>query len=163
MFAPDGRIRITALNNPGSWHDSTQSNYGVYQKMKKIHSLFGGIVVVDSAFAVGTKDYLIQSSQKDPIGEAHGVLQNRAAKSVRQLSEWGMRMIQAQFPRIKDNIQFETKGERKVVLTLMVYLFKFQTVKVGQNQILNSYMQKKGYHGCKILDDTSNYFFYNSY
>ena len=59
--------------------------------------------------------------------------------AVRQLSEWGMRMIQGQFPRVKDKLRFEEWGERKVILRLMVHLYNFQTDQVGMNQILNTF------------------------
>ena len=50
-------------------------------------------------------------------------------QSVRQLSEWGMRTIQAQFPRLKDDMQHEEFGERKVILHLMVLSCNFQASK----------------------------------
>ena len=34
VFAADGRIRICTVNSPGSWHDSAQADYDVYQGMK---------------------------------------------------------------------------------------------------------------------------------
>ena len=68
VFAPDGRIRICTLNAPGSWHDSTLADYGVYDGMEKIYNEHGAKVVVDSAFRLSNKDYMIQSSQQDPMG-----------------------------------------------------------------------------------------------
>ena len=41
--------------------------------------------------------YLIKSSQKDPL-DSEGLLVNRDATSVQQLSEWGMKMVQSKFP-----------------------------------------------------------------
>ncbi len=52
------------------------------------------------------------------------------ATSMRQLSEWGMRMIQAQFPRLKDPLSLEEQGERKVILQLMMKLYNFQVSRV---------------------------------
>ena len=78
--------------------------------------------------------------------EKRAVASNNQATSLRQLSEHGMRMIQGQFPRLKDNLQLEEFGERKVVLHLLVLLYNYQTSKVGMNQILNSFMSKtKGF------------------
>ena len=74
---------------------------------------------MDSAFGLQGKDFLIKSSQEDPQIDAHAVALNRQATSLRQLSEHGMRMIQGQFPRLKDNFQLEEFGERKTVLHLM--------------------------------------------
>ena len=35
-FASDGRICICSIKSTGSWHDSQQSEYGVYPKLKDI-------------------------------------------------------------------------------------------------------------------------------
>ena len=62
-------------------------------------------------------------------------------------------MIQGQFPRLKDPLQLEEFGERKVVITLMILLYNYQTSKVGMNQILNTFMSEtkgfKSYDGDK--------------
>ena len=76
------------------------ADYRVYEAMEKVFIATGGKVVVDSAFKIGTKEYLIKSSQEDPLDERL-LLINRQATSIRQLSEWGMRMIQGSFPRLK--------------------------------------------------------------
>ena len=147
VFAPDGRIRMCAINCPGSMHDSTMADYGVYRKMKAIHDSQKGKVLVDSAFSLKAAPYIIKSSQsEDPQLGARGVLLNRQATSVRQFAEHGMRMIQGQFPRLKDPLQLEEFGERKVVIQLMILLYNYQTSKVGINQILNTFMTKtKGF------------------
>ena len=147
VFAPDGRIRICAINCPGSMHDSCMADYGVYRKMNAIHDSLKGKVLVDSAFSLKAAPYIIKSSQsEDPKLGARGVLLNRQATSVRQFAEHGMRMIQGQFPRLKDPLQLEEFGERKVVIQLMILLYNYQTSKVGINQILNTFMTKtKGF------------------
>eukprot|EP00537_Pseudo-nitzschia_pungens_P002131 CAMPEP_0172360778 /NCGR_PEP_ID=MMETSP1060-20121228/4747_1 /TAXON_ID=37318 /ORGANISM="Pseudo-nitzschia pungens, Strain cf. cingulata" /LENGTH=60 /DNA_ID=CAMNT_0013082859 /DNA_START=1 /DNA_END=179 /DNA_ORIENTATION=+ len=58
-----------------------------------MYDQYGAKVVVDSAFNLTSKDYLIKSSQTDP-DTAEGIVLNQAATSCRQLSEWGMRQIQ---------------------------------------------------------------------
>ena len=122
------------------------AEYGVYQKMEELYNDFGVKIVVDSAFNLAGKPYLIQSSQDDP-NDARGVTLNRAATSVRQLSEHGMRMIQGQFPRLKDPMLYEEFGERRVILNLMVLLYNYQTNMTGINEILNSFMSNtKGFH-----------------
>ena len=147
VFAPDGRIQIATINAPGTFHDSTMADYGIYEKMGRLFKDFKVKVVVDSAFNLKDVNCLIKSSQKDPMDKgAHGVRLNRAATSVRQLSEHGMRMIQGQFPRLKDPLTYEEFGERKVILNLMVVLYNFQTSTVGINHILNSFMSNtKGF------------------
>ena len=62
------------------------------------------------------------------------------ATSMRQSSEWGMRAFQASFPRIKDRISLELRGQRKLMMKLMVLLYNLRTRRVGINQILNVYM-----------------------
>ena len=89
VFACDGKIRISLQNCPGTFHDSTMSDYGVYDKMEQLYRSTGGKVVVDSAFKIPTGNFLIKSSQTDPVN-ARELLINRQATSVRQLSEWGM-------------------------------------------------------------------------
>ena len=128
-------------------HDSTMADYGVYRKMKAVYASQKGKVLVDSAFRLKDTPYIIKSSQiEDPSLGERGVLLNREATSVRQFAEHGMRMIQGQFPRLKDPLQLEEFGEQKVVLSLMILLYNYQTSKVGINQILNTFMSKtKGF------------------
>jgi hypothetical protein len=130
VFSPDGRIRVSLINCPSSMHDSTMAQYGVYRKLQEVFKDYGATVVVDSAF----------SQKEDLAGQPEAELAHRDATSVRQQSEWGMRMIQAQFPRVTEPIQYEVKGERRVILHLMVLLYNFQTYEIGINQILNSFM-----------------------
>ena len=133
VFAPDRCIRIFSLNAPGTFHDSTMAEYGIYHKMEQLHDEYGVKVVVDSAFNLSGKPYLIQSSQEDPADRgARGVTLNRAATSVRQLlSEHSMIMIQGQFPQLKDPMVYKEFGERKVILNLMVLLYNCQTNTTG--------------------------------
>ena len=49
-FAPDGQIRMATINAPGAWYDSTQADYGVYDKLEQVYDQYGGKIVVDSAF-----------------------------------------------------------------------------------------------------------------
>ena len=144
------------INCPGSWHDSFILSYGIYRKIEDVYNQFGGKVVVNSAFnASRNKKFLIKSAQNDPINATRYTIQlNRAATSVRQLSEWGMRMIQGQFPRLKDKMEFKEFGERKVILHLMVLLYNFQTEEVHINMITNSFMSKtKGFYSYNMSAD----------
>jgi hypothetical protein len=87
VFSADGRIRICVINTPGTWHDSIQADHGVYDtKMKKLYDDHGAIVVVDSASNMLSKDYLIISTQQDPMN-AEELIKNRDATSIRQLSQ----------------------------------------------------------------------------
>ena len=135
------------INCPRSFHDSTMADYGVYPKMKAVYDSHRGKVLCDSAFNLVDAEDITKSSQsEDPNLGERGVLLNRQVTSVRQFPEHGMRMIQGQFPRLKDPLQLEELGERKVVIQLMILLYNYQTSKVGINQILNTFMTKtKGF------------------
>jgi hypothetical protein len=51
-----------------------------------------------------------------------------------------MRQFQASFPRMKDEFQLETQGERRIILLLVVYLFNYRMNLVGCNQVRSTYM-----------------------
>ena len=117
----------------------------MYEKLEEVFNLTGGRVVVDSAFARGRHPFLIKSAQDEHAAEgAEEFLQLQQATSVRQASEWGMRAFQGSFPRIKDRLLYEERGERKLILWCMVLLFNFRTRLVGINQILSTYMPFMG-------------------
>ena len=122
------------------------ADYGIYDKMEELYNAHLCKVVVDSAFNLTGRNFLIESSQTDPETPDALALNNQAT-SLRQLSEHGMRQIQAQFPRLKDQLMFEEFGERKVILNLMILMYNFNTAKIGINEILNSFMTKtKGFY-----------------
>jgi hypothetical protein len=160
VFAADGKIRICSLNSPGTWHDSTISDYGIYEGLEEVFRQSNGKIVVDSAFKLENRRFLLKSSQQGPIGKPRDVSINRAATSVRQLSEWGMRMIQAQFPRLKDPLHYEENGERRVILSLMTRLYNYNVSKVGVNQILNVFMREEqgsySYFGGRMINENAN-------
>jgi len=144
LFSPDGRIRAMYINAPGCLHDSTLAVWsGIYTKIERLHQEKGVSVVVDSAFNKEKISGLIKSNQ-DNVGRDGNPRQpfnvNRQATSVRQLSEWGMRGLQASFPRLKDRLLYDEVGERKIILELIVLLFNFLAVTVGQNQITSVFM-----------------------
>ena len=155
VFCPDGKIVLCLLNAPGTFHDSTMADYGMYDRLQKIFTLCGGKVVVDSAFKMANADYLVKSQQADPR-DRNLLLLNRQATSVRQLSEWGMRMVQGQFPRLKDSLLYEEKGDRQVILSLMVHLYNFHCSTVGINTIQNSYCDKTSFFGGGSIEDDAN-------
>ena len=59
---------------------------------------------------------------------------------MRQAAEWGMRMFQGSFPRLKDRFVFENRGERQIFLKSFILLFNLRTCLVGSNQIRNMHM-----------------------
>ena len=156
-FSVDGKIRIAVLNAPGNFHDSNIADYGLYEGMEFIWEHFNGQVVVDSAYKVGMAPYLIKSSNVDP-DNPELIAINRDATSIRQLSEWGMRIIQASYPRLKEPLRFEEDGDRFIILRLMVNLYNYQTEMMGCNQIFNSFIENdEGFFG---YADIAEYFEY---
>jgi DDE superfamily endonuclease len=146
LFSPDGKIRKFFLNAPGCWHDSTLANAsGMYDELDAIfHAHPGGAqVVVDSAFSKDNRPSLVKSHQNimDRLGNIRESENRfRDATSVRQMAEWGMRGLQGSFPRLKDRLIYEERGERKIILHLIVLLYNFRASTVGINQIQSSFM-----------------------
>jgi hypothetical protein len=88
--------------------------------------------------------YIIKSSQTNYIGEGNtdaavrqDIMRKRQATSMRQSSEWGMRAMQSSFPRMCDRMAYEQKGERRIAIKMMVYLYNLRARMVGINQIRN--------------------------
>lgn len=140
LFSPDGKIRKCFLNAPGCWHDSTLANASMmYHALDDIyHRNHHAQVVVDSAFNKDRWPCLIKSRQ-NIIDNQGNVRENsqvfRSATSVRQMAEWGMRGLQGSFPRLLDRLDYEERGERKIILNLVVLLYNFRASTVGMNQI----------------------------
>ena len=103
---------------------------------------------------------LIKSSQNDPE-DSELLLINRDVTSVRQLSEWGMRMIQGGFPRIKDCIKYEEEGDRKIIFMLIVLLSNFKTKNISINTILHSNMETRDeYYDYEAISEYANDFYF---
>ena len=88
--------------------------------------------MIDSAFSSADAEYHIKSSQdfmvaNDGLEDHDDVIYNlavkRAATSMRQSAEWGMRGVQASFPCLIDTIPHEEYGERKMIVTCLLLLY----------------------------------------
>jgi hypothetical protein len=106
LFSPDGMIRACYINAPGTTHDSTMANLSViYDLVDALYVRRGSKIVVDSAFSADSRQSVYKSHQDNIDGNGN-IRRNpdvhRQAKSVRQLSEWGMRGLQGSFPCLKD-------------------------------------------------------------
>ena len=145
LFAPNGKICACYFNAPGTVHDSTMAiRRGIYDSIDEIYVRTGGRVVVDSAFGKQNRNSLIKSyaNNIDQQGRAQQRTSvNRDATSVRQLLEWGMRGLQGSFPRLRERILWEERGERKLLLQLAIYLYNYRAEMVGFNQIATVYKQ----------------------
>ena len=144
LFSPDGKIRCSYFNAPGVLHDSTMAIWSsIYDQIETVYRDTGKKIVVDSAFASKKSNAMLKSHQNNVDANGNPRQRfgmNRQATSIRQLSEWGMRCLQGSFPRIKDKFRYEEKGERKLILQMIVLLNIFRASKVGQNQIASVYM-----------------------
>ena len=60
---------------------------------------------------------------------------------MRQSAEWGMRGLQASFPRLKDRFAYKERGERRITLKMITLIYNMRTQMVGINQIRNTYME----------------------
>jgi hypothetical protein len=56
------------------------------------------------------------------------------------MSEWGMCGLQGSFPQMKNRLQYEERGERRIILLLVGLLYNFRAETVGQNQIQSTFM-----------------------
>jgi DDE superfamily endonuclease len=144
LFSPDGKIRACYINAPGTMNDSTMAKWGrIYDKIDELYASRGVKIVVDSAFASDRRDSVYKSYQNN-FDQNGNIRQNaeiqRQATAVRQMSEWGMRALQASFPRLKDRMIYEEKGERRLILNLIVFLYNYRASVVGLNQIQSVYM-----------------------
>ena len=97
--------------------------------------------VVDSAFTTKNVDHFIRSAQTPPAtGVAEDIIIYKEATSVRQLSEWGMRSLQGGMPRIKNTFYYEERGERGVIIEMVIRLFNIRARLVGISQIRSAFM-----------------------
>ena len=142
LFFPDGSIGAMCLNGPGVLHDSTMAIFGeVYDRCKHFYTRFDVRGVVDSAFTTKNADYFIKSAQTPPEnGDAEEMLIFQEATSVRQMSEWGMRAFQGSWPRLKDRMLYEERGERSIILQVIARLHNLRANLVGINQIRSIFM-----------------------
>jgi DDE superfamily endonuclease len=144
VFCPDGTIPICTYNFPGCVHDSAVAEYGnIYDKLERINISTGGRVTADSAFSARSYPFIIKSGTTiNDDATTHGLEAEIAAEatSMRQSAEWGMRALQASFPRLKERFIYEEHGERRIILKLMLLLYNLRARKVGINQIKNVYL-----------------------
>jgi hypothetical protein len=127
-------------------HDSSIAEWCcLYQKLEEVYRSTGRKCCVDSAFAAATNDFLIRSEEDLTSCQTETEIAIKCTKDrlpvllLRQASEWGMRAIQSAFPRLKDTINYEVNGERRILLKLVPLLYNIRLELVGLNQIRNVY------------------------
>ncbi len=100
----------------------------------------GAKCTVDSAFGNVSREFLIKLSQE--LIHIEDYMERRMARdatSMWQSVEWGMRAFQSSMPRLKNCMKFETCGEQRVTLTMMILLYNLQARAVGVNQLQSVY------------------------
>ena len=102
---------------------------------------------MDSAFRMRNAPYVMKSSQSNFVGEGEtthaqrlDILQKQQCTSMRQCAEWGMGALQSSFPRLNDKFPFETRGERRISIKMMVLIYNLRARMVGINQIRNFFL-----------------------
>ena len=135
------------VNAPGSWHDAHVSQPIFTDLRKKIPD--GFYLVSDTAFPRGDASISgkikapLKSGQRIPtnaVAQQHTLLVNRQLLSYRQTAEWGMRMIQGSFGRLRVPLKISSKKRRQQLLEIIVRLSNVRTRCVGINQIRSVYM-----------------------
>jgi hypothetical protein len=123
-FCLDGTIPIVFCNIPGTIHNSQVADYGdIYNKLELVYLQDRAKCTVDSAFGNVSREFLIKSLHEIiHIKDSMECGIARDATSVRQSAEWGMRAFQLSMPCLKDCMKFETCGEQRVTLTMMILL-----------------------------------------
>jgi hypothetical protein len=140
-FYPDGTIPIVFCNIPGAVHDSQVADYGeIYNKLELVYLQDNAKCTVDSGFGNVSRQFFIKLLQELIHIQDHmerGMACD--ATSMQQSAEWGMRAFQSSMPRLKDCMKFETRGERRVTLTMMMSLYNLQAQAVKINQLKSVY------------------------
>ncbi len=136
------------FNIPGCIHESQVAEWGnIYAKLETMFDKYGVQCAVDSGFGKIEKHLMVKpkkddsNSNKTTCQEAKlDVRIKRAATSMQQSAEWGMRGFQASFPRMKYRFDYEESGETRIIMKMYVLLFNLRSWLVGINQIYNVYM-----------------------
>lgn len=135
------------MNAPGSWHDSHTSR-PIYKQLRS-KTPDGYYLIADSAFPRGTA--AISGKIQAPL-KSGAVLPNNAQEqaellafnrqllSYRQTAEWGMRMLQGSFGRLRVPLDVNDQGRRQRLLEVCMRLSNVRAICVGINQIRSVYL-----------------------
>jgi hypothetical protein len=141
VFTPDGCICWAAINRPGSWHDA-RVVIPLYDKLQN-HTPPGYKLIADAAFNDrNQRNHIItpfkkgQFEQVDPAPLQAQLALHFAIVSARQPAEWGMRALQAAFPRLNVPLSASNTAYNQTLLSLCIHLYNFRTRRLGMlNQI----------------------------
>ena len=79
---------------------------------------------------------VLEGNEKETFEEQFEKLAvKRATTSIRETSEWGIRVVQSLFSCPKDTIVYEEHGERRQMFTHLFFIYNLQACLVGINQM----------------------------
>ena len=138
-YGPDGKVFFAAVNFPGSWADGALSLRFLHAIKKKIGEYK---ICVDQGFPRSGDAYgtLVGPVTKRAARRLHRDVRDYLLRisnvhtSLRQASEWGMRGLQATFPRWKKRLPSD-HFQRRQVIEAIVLIHNYRTELVGFNQI----------------------------
>jgi hypothetical protein len=142
-----GVIISAVLNAPGSWHDSHVARPIFNQLLHHVPE--GYFLVSDTAFPRGTASIAgkirapVKAGERvpqDPYEQEQFLRVNRQLLSYRQTAEWGNRMLQGSFGRLRVPLDINAVEARQELLELCCRLNNVRAQLVGINQIRNVYM-----------------------
>lgn len=139
-----GVVISAVLNCPGCWHDAHTAN-PVYVQLGT-HTPDGSYLVADTAFPQGTAQIAgkikapLKSGQHLPADPSDVLEFNRQLLSYRQTAEWGMRVLQGSFGRLRLPLNIADDRRRARFLETVVRASNLRTLRVGINQIRSVYM-----------------------
>ncbi|KAF8825653.1 hypothetical protein HHX47_DHR6000194 [Lentinula edodes] len=147
VFSPKGTIIDTVLNAPGSWHDAHTAR-PIFEHLDS--SVPDGFYLVsDTAFPRGPQSIKgrtrapLKGGEQIPANVAeqeHLLSFNRQLLSFRQTAEWGMRIMQGSFGRLRVPLDINSDESHLRLLELCCRLFNVRSNCVGINQIRTVYM-----------------------
>lgn len=142
-----GVIMSAVINAPGSWHDAHVAR-PIFQQLRN-RAPDGYFLVADSAFPKGGASIAgkIQAPMKGgdrvpegPAAQEYTFAYNRQLVSYRQTAEWGMRMLQGSFGRLRVPLPIRSAHRRTRFLENIGRLANIRARHVGINQIRTVYL-----------------------
>ncbi|KAF8799597.1 hypothetical protein BYT27DRAFT_7058723, partial [Phlegmacium glaucopus] len=146
VFSPEGVIISVVLNSPVQ-HDAHVARPIFDQLRTQVPD--GYFLVSDTAFPRGTTSITgkIRAPLKggeritaEPVAQQLTLAINRQLLSYRQTAEWGMRMMQGSFGRLRVPLPISSDKARRRLLETCVRLSNIRARCVGINQIRSVYM-----------------------
>eukprot|EP00956_Cyclotella_meneghiniana_P016899 scaffold27151_cov58-Cyclotella_meneghiniana.AAC.7 len=136
-FAPDGTISAASFNVPGPdcSHDSTVADWGGFLTLRSLVQKWS-----ISLSHCKTSSWLTINYLEDLEDIIDNLAVKRKATSMRQSAVWGMRGVQASFPRLKDTLPYEECSKRKMIIIYLMLLYNCCAHLVAINQIRSVYL-----------------------